>query len=549
MSRGILDFFDVPAAISFDLPPEQAISYFRAKGLRPTFAWQDMLGEEHATSFTVAKMMDNDLLADVHESLAQALEQGTPFREWADTITQTLQAKGWWGRQEVIDPLTGQTIVAQLGSASRLKTIFRTNLAGAYAAGSWQQIQDQAENAPFLLYDAIDDYRTRPEHAAWDGRVYPIGHPFWRDHYPPNGWNCRCSVIQLSDEDVESLGVQVSTDSPSGTYQWENPRTGKVERIPNGLDPGFDYNAGAVRARELERLAKEKAGALIAELSTAATAGLEAAARQAEGKPAYPIPEYKPAASLAAAQKLAQELVNAQSNRRYQLNALGSEMVRYKHAGVRREADVREKKFYAARYTGLEVQAANTANEWLAGAQAECDRLNIPRLRGVNTATGAGAMASMGDGVLSLNKIWGEYFKQADRLKSNLEKNAQEFGAWNASQGNVGTRPSTTSSYYTNVRDRMLSTLWHEFGHHIHQQLRVESRDDYRMPPLESELQRRFNETPRSERILPSKYSATNSKEYFAECYALFKMGNLDKVPADMLELIRQIDKGEIPSA
>jgi SPP1 gp7 family putative phage head morphogenesis protein len=282
VSRGILDFFDVPAAVSFDLKPEQAISYFRAKGLRPTFAWQDMLGEEHAISFTVAKMMDTDMLADVHESLAQALEQGTPFREWADTITQTLQAKGWWGRQEVIDPLTGQPIVAQLGSASRLRTIFRANLAGAYAAGSWQQIQEQADGAPFLLYDAVDDYRTRPEHAAWDGRVYPVGDTFWRDHYPPNGWNCRCSVIQLSDDEVESLGLQVSADAPRGSYQWENPRTGKVERIPDGLDPGFDYNAGVVRARELERLAREKAGALIAELAADALAGLEAAMREAD---------------------------------------------------------------------------------------------------------------------------------------------------------------------------------------------------------------------------------------------------------------------------
>lgn len=282
MIRDLLEFFDVPAAVSFDLPPEEAISFFRAKGLRPTFAWQDMLGQEHATSFTIAKMLDNDLLADVHESLAQALENGTPFGEWADTITQTLQAKGWWGREAVLDPLTGQTLIAELGSPSRLKTIFRTNLQTAYAAGAWQQVQEQADDAPFLLYDAVDDFRTRPEHAAWDGRVGRIDDPFWRAHYPPNGWNCRCSAIQLSEDDLAELGLQESPPYRGRTYEWENPRTGRVERVPNGLDPGFDYNSGAVRAQELARLAEEKARALIGELAAAALAGLDAAARDAE---------------------------------------------------------------------------------------------------------------------------------------------------------------------------------------------------------------------------------------------------------------------------
>jgi SPP1 gp7 family putative phage head morphogenesis protein len=547
--RGLLEFLDAPAAINFNLQPEDAISFFRAKGLRPTFAWQDMLREEHALSFTVAKMLDTDLLADVQESLAQALETGVPFQEWADTITQTLQARGWWGREAMVDPLTGQTIVAQLGSPARLKTIFRTNLQTAYAAGAWQQITEQADEAPFLLYDAVDDFRTRPEHAAWDGRVYPVGDKFWRDHYPPNGWNCRCSVIQLSQEDLDDLGLQQSAPAGGGTYQWENPRTGKVERIPDGLDPGFDYNAGAVRARELGRLANEKAEALSAELSDAASAGLAAAARQAEGKPAYPIPEYKPATSVAAAQNLAQELVNAQSSRRAPINASGNEVVRFSHPGARYSYDVREKKFYVAKYTGLDLQSANTINEWLEKAQAECDRLNIPRIRGLNTAAGARAWASMGDGVLAINKGWANESQNARFLQEQWEKSAQAYNAWDASQGNVGKRPSTAKEYYSSLKERRLSTLWHEFGHHIHQQLRVETVAEYNDPPLEATLQDNFKKTPRSERILPTTYSATNSKEYFAECYSLFKMGKIDKVPPDMLELIQKIDKGEIPSA
>jgi len=27
-------------------------------------------------------------------------------------------------------------------------------------------------------------------------------------------------------------------------YEWKNPKTGEVLKVPEGLDPGFDYNVG-----------------------------------------------------------------------------------------------------------------------------------------------------------------------------------------------------------------------------------------------------------------------------------------------------------------
>ena len=182
----LLEFFDAPAAASFGLSNAQAVSYFKAKGLKVTFDWRDMLGEEHANAFTVAKMADIDLLADVQASLDDALSNGLSYDQWKKGIVPTLQAKGWWGKQAVTDPLTGETISANLGSPARLKTIFRTNLQGAYAAGNWQQIDAQKDLAPYLMYDAVDDHRTRPEHAAWDGTVLPISSEWWKAHYPPH---------------------------------------------------------------------------------------------------------------------------------------------------------------------------------------------------------------------------------------------------------------------------------------------------------------------------------------------------------------------------
>lgn len=275
-ARDLLDYFDAPAGYSFNLPPATALDFFTAKGLKPTFSYLDMLGEEHVASFTVAKMLDTDLLAQVHQSLTDAMTSGTPFKQWADTIVPTLQAKGWWGRQAVVDPLTGQTVTAQLGSPHRLKTIFRTNVQSAYAVGAWEQIDAQKTDAPFLLYDAVDDHRTRPEHAVHDNKVLPIDDRFWRVWYPPNGYNCRCSAIQLSQDDLDDLGLEVSASEPVKTENWTNPRTGKVEKVPVGQDPGFGYNVGAVRLEQLAKLALEKAAALPPQLAAQAAKGLQA---------------------------------------------------------------------------------------------------------------------------------------------------------------------------------------------------------------------------------------------------------------------------------
>jgi SPP1 gp7 family putative phage head morphogenesis protein len=309
--HAIVEFFDVPTGDSFDVKPAQAISYFAAKGLKPTFSYLDMQGSAHDHAFTVAKMMDVDMLGQMRASLDAAMANGTPFKEWADGIIPTLQAGGWWGRKEVVDPLTKQVVVAQLGSPWRLETIFRTNMQAAYAAGAWQEIQAQKEIAPFLMYDAIDDDRTRPMHAAWDKRTLAVDHPWWSTHYPPNGFNCRCGVIQLSKDELDAMGITPSLDPPKdGTFNWINPRTGDELAIPNGLDPGFVNNSGESWAWKSQQLLKEKTAALQADMQLAAEKAAQAAAAQqakqaAEAGTAAATAAQKEAAAKAASAALA----------------------------------------------------------------------------------------------------------------------------------------------------------------------------------------------------------------------------------------------------
>jgi SPP1 gp7 family putative phage head morphogenesis protein len=253
----------VSIAAQFGLAPAEALKFFRTKGLKKGFAWQDVWKQEHDAAFTVAKMMDVDLLQSVKDAVNEAIANGTTLAEFKKQLTPKLQQAGWWGVQEQLDPLTGKTRLVQLGSPRRLETIFRTNLQTAYAAGDWAQIQENASSAPYLMYDAVDDNRTRPEHHQWDGTVLRIDDPWWNSHRPPNGWNCRCSVIQIGDRELKRQGMSgPDTAPPITTREYINKRTGEVSRVPVGIDPGWDYNPGASRQTHLQQVYDTKLKAL-----------------------------------------------------------------------------------------------------------------------------------------------------------------------------------------------------------------------------------------------------------------------------------------------
>lgn len=227
------------------LPPAEAIAFFRGKGLATGFAWEDVWQEEHARAFTVAKAMQRDVLEDIRAAVDRALADGTTLETFQRELTPLLQARGWWGVQEMTDPLTGVARDVQLGSPRRLQTIFDTNLRSAYQAGRWERIQRVKTAMPFLRYVAVQDGRTRPEHRAWHGTVLPVDDPWWDTHYPPCGFRCRCTVTQMNGRTLERRGFTVTDTPPRFPPQtYTNPRTGEVTTIEGGISPGFNFNVG-----------------------------------------------------------------------------------------------------------------------------------------------------------------------------------------------------------------------------------------------------------------------------------------------------------------
>ena len=66
----------------------------------------------------------------------------------------------------------------------------------AQMAAKWEQFAEDGDRYN-LQYRTVGDSKVRPEHAALNGVTLPPSDPFWQTYYPPNGWNCRCTVVQV----------------------------------------------------------------------------------------------------------------------------------------------------------------------------------------------------------------------------------------------------------------------------------------------------------------------------------------------------------------
>lgn len=72
-----------------------------------------------------------------------------------------------------------------------LKTEYNLAVNAATMAARWTEYEEDA----ILVYETAHDNRVRPAHAALDGIAKPKNDKFWDTYYPPNGWNCRCTVM------------------------------------------------------------------------------------------------------------------------------------------------------------------------------------------------------------------------------------------------------------------------------------------------------------------------------------------------------------------
>ncbi len=76
--------------------------------------------------------------------------------------------------------------------------------ASAQASVEFARFRQDAHLFPNLRYATAGDERVRRAHALLDGIIKPVNDPFWDQYFPPNGYGCRCDVIQTLEAEEET---------------------------------------------------------------------------------------------------------------------------------------------------------------------------------------------------------------------------------------------------------------------------------------------------------------------------------------------------------
>lgn len=217
---------------ALDLPFDEAIAFLRQKANVTSRDYTDVWGKANAKSFTVAGAGTQALVDDFRSEVAKALETGTSLQEFRKTFDAIVTKHGW--------DHTGTP-----GWRSRI--IFETNLGMAYSAGRYAQ-QTETETLaafPFWQYVHSGALHPRKQHQAWNGTTLRADDPWWKTHYPPNGWRCGCRTRPVSARGLARMGKSGPDTAPLiEMKEYTNRKTGEVMRVPDGIDPGFDYNVG-----------------------------------------------------------------------------------------------------------------------------------------------------------------------------------------------------------------------------------------------------------------------------------------------------------------
>lgn len=130
-------------------------------------------------------------------------------------------------------------------NSNYLRAEYNFVCASAEMAAKWEGFMQDGDRYN-LQYRTQKDDKVRPEHAALDGVTLPPSDPFWAEFYPPNGWNCRCTVVQVrkskypttSHAEAMRLGDEALQRDSKGIFRF-NPGL-EQKSVP-------DYNPYTIR--------------------------------------------------------------------------------------------------------------------------------------------------------------------------------------------------------------------------------------------------------------------------------------------------------------
>lgn len=231
--------------LRFDVPPAEAIEYFRRKKVLSKKEFEKLKRQAKAAAFTVSGIYEQDVLDAFKQEIESALEEGRTKTTIVKKFKEILNGAGH----------------KMLGNF-HLETVMRSNALMAQGVGRRKALEEVSEDLPYWEYSAVGDDRTRPTHQSLDGIIFPANHPFWDTHYPPWGMNCRC-------------GVNAVFDYPQSYNHNQPNKDTLIAYDDKGLPAKAEYKTQVVDLKATKFVGVPKSADLEKALKDAAKRGLE----------------------------------------------------------------------------------------------------------------------------------------------------------------------------------------------------------------------------------------------------------------------------------
>jgi SPP1 gp7 family putative phage head morphogenesis protein len=154
-----------------------------------------------ATVAAINRGVDAHLPTDVPDTLRYALEENTfvfsgfkTFHAMREIGLSLVNDKG-----EIKPYAEFQEDVLKLNNRynrNYLYAEYKHAVGTSQMAAKWAAMEQDGDRY-LLQYRTAEDNRVREDHAAMNGITLPPSDPFWDKYYPPNGWGCRCTAVQV----------------------------------------------------------------------------------------------------------------------------------------------------------------------------------------------------------------------------------------------------------------------------------------------------------------------------------------------------------------
>jgi len=206
---------------------DEAVRLLKNKRIVSPESWKQLMAQFSNISWSIQKIERMGALVALRKSLLTAIDEGQSLQDWKDGIDEVFQEYG-------VTPL----------SPHHIETVFRTNLSSVYSQAGYDMMTDDP-NTIAIEYIAIMDDRVRDEHAALNGFIALKSDPIWDKIRPPNGYNCRCDIIPLSEYYINEKGLGISDKSND------------INQAINDIPPEFKSTNRSMRDLEYQLKALE----------------------------------------------------------------------------------------------------------------------------------------------------------------------------------------------------------------------------------------------------------------------------------------------------